>query len=293
MSFKSGFVSIIGKPNVGKSTLLNTLIKEKVAIISPKPQTTRNKIIGILNDDNHQIIFIDTPGIHTSKNKLDEFMQTSINSALSDVDIVLLLIDGSRKITEQDVEMVRKFDRENVMLIITKIDNAKEELLFPQLEVFNSLENIKDVIPISAHKGRNINLLLEKIKSKLTDNVKYFDDDIYTDKSVSFLVSETIREKLLWRLREEVPHGIAVEIIEFKDKENICVISADIICEKKSHKQIIIGKNGSMLKEIGSLSRVDIENLMQKKVLLQLFVKVREEWRDNKTHLKNLGYDEL
>ncbi len=292
MNFKSGFVSIIGKPNVGKSTLLNTLIKEKVSIISPKPQTTRNKIIGILNDEEYQIIFIDTPGIHASKTKLDEFMQTSINSAISDVDIVLFLIDGSKKIYEKDVEMVRKFDKENVMLIITKTDIAKEELLFPQLEVFNSLENIKDIIPISAHKGKNINLLLKKIKSKLNDNIKYYEDDIYTDKPVSFLVSETIREKLLWRLREEVPHGIAVEIIEFREKAEICVISADIICEKKSHKQIIIGKNGSMLKEIGTLSRVDIEELLKKKVLLQLFVKVREEWRDNKTHLKNLGYDE-
>lgn len=293
MKFTSGFVSIIGLPNAGKSTFLNTLLKEKVSIVSPKPQTTRNKILGILNEEHHQIIFIDTPGIHKSKTKLDKFMQSSVNSALDDVDIVLLLIDGSKRVGQEEVELVKSFDHKNVILLITKIDKAQPERLMPQIATFNNLENINDIIPISSFSGKNIDLVLTKIKEKLTDNVKYYDDDIYTDKSISFMVSETIREKLLLRLNQEIPHGVAVEIIEFREKKNAVVISADIICERQNHKQIIIGKNGSKIKDIGTLSRLDIEKLLGKKVFLQLFVKVREEWRDNTTHLKNFGYTDF
>lgn len=293
MSFKSGFVAILGKPNVGKSTLLNTIIKEKVAIVSPKPQTTRNKILGILNEEDCQIIFIDTPGMHKSKNKLDEYMQKSIVSAKKDVDVVVLMIDGSKRFKSDDIELVKSFDKENVktILVVSKIDETTFEKLYPQLTQFNDLKNIKDIIPLSSFKNKNIEVLVEKIKEYLPEGVRYFDEDVYTDKSVKFIASEIIREKMLWLLQDEIPHGIAIDIVEFHEKKNIVEINADIVCEKQSHKQIIIGKNGSKIKEIGIKSRLDIEKLVDKQVDLKLFVKVREDWRDLNNYVKELGYD--
>ncbi len=293
MSFKSGFVAILGKPNVGKSTLLNTIIKEKVAIVSPKPQTTRNKILGILNEEDCQIIFIDTPGMHKSKNKLDEYMQKSIVSAKKDVDVVVLMIDGSKRFRSDDIELVKSFDKENVktILVVSKIDETTFEKLYPQLTQFNDLKNIKDIIPLSSFKNKNIEVLVEKIKQYLPEGVRYFDEDVYTDKSVKFIASEIIREKMLWLLQDEIPHGVAIDIVEFHEKKNIVEIKADIVCEKQSHKQIIIGKSGSKIKEIGIKSRVDIEKLVDKQVDLKLFVKVREDWRDLNNYVKELGYD--
>ena len=293
MSFKSGFVAILGKPNVGKSTLLNTIIGEKVAIVSPKPQTTRNKILGILNEEDCQIIFIDTPGMHKSKNKLDEYMQKSIVSAKKDVDVVVLMIDGSKRFRNEDIELVKSFDKENVntILVVSKIDETTFEKLYPQLTQFNELKNIKEIIPLSSFKNKNIQVLIDKIKEYLPDGVKYFDDDVYTDKSVKFIASEIIREKMLWLLQDEIPHGVAIDIVKFNEKKNIVEISADIVCEKQSHKQIIIGKNGTKIKEIGIKSRLDIEKLVDKQVDLKLFVKVREDWRDLNNYVKELGYD--
>lgn len=293
MGFKSGFVAILGKPNVGKSTLLNTIIGEKVAIVSPKPQTTRNKILGILNEEDCQIIFIDTPGMHKSKNKLDEYMQKSIVSAKKDVDVVVLMIDGSKRFRNEDIELVKSFDKENVntILVVSKIDETTFEKLYPQLTQFNELKNIKDIIPLSSFKNKNIQVLIDKIKEYLPDGVKYFDDDVYTDKSVKFIASEIIREKMLWLLQDEIPHGVAIDIVKFNEKKNIVEISADIVCEKQSHKQIIIGKNGTKIKEIGIKSRLDIEKLVDKQVDLKLFVKVREDWRDLNNYVKELGYD--
>ena len=293
MGFKSGFVAILGKPNVGKSTLLNTIIGEKVAIVSPKPQTTRNKILGILNEEDCQIIFIDTPGMHKSKNKLDEYMQKSIVSAKKDVDVVVLMIDGSKRFRNEDIELVKSFDKENVntILVVSKIDETTFEKLYPQLTQFNELKNIKEIIPLSSFKNKNIQVLIDKIKEYLPDGVKYFDDDVYTDKSVKFIASEIIREKMLWLLQDEIPHGVAIDIVKFNEKKNIVEISADIVCEKQSHKQIIIGKNGTKIKEIGIKSRLDIEKLVDKQVDLKLFVKVREDWRDLNNYVKELGYD--
>ncbi|MBR4745648.1 MAG: GTPase Era [Clostridia bacterium] len=292
MSFKSGFVAILGEPNVGKSTLINTLIKEKVAIVSPKPQTTRDKIIGVYNDQDSQIVFIDTPGMHTSKNKLDEFMSKSIDSAKRGVDVILLVIDGSRKITSSDIEIIKTYDKQKVILVVNKIDLSSFEELYPKLEQFNDLKNIVDIVPLSAKRGDNIQVLIDIIKKYLPSGVKYFDNDVYTDKSVRYIVKEIVREKALWYLQDEVPHGIAVEIVEFTESENLVTIAADIICEKQSHKSIIIGKDGSMLKKIGVAAREDIEKVVNGKVMLKLFVKVREDWRDNNKYIKDLGYEQ-
>ncbi len=291
MSFKSGFVSVVGKANVGKSTLINTLVGEKVAIVSPKPQTTRNKILGILNEEDYQIIFIDTPGMHKAKNKLDEVMDKSIGESMQGVDVLVIVLDGSKKIRPDDVEFVKKYDKSNTILVVSKIDDTTFNKLYPQLAVFNDLKNIKDIIPLSSFNGKNIDVLLEKIKEKLPEGERYFDEDSYTDKSVKFMVSEIIREKMLWKLNDEIPHGVAVEIVSFKEKKEVAVISANIICEKQSHKQIIIGAKGQMLKEIGTKSRLEIEKLLGKRVSLDLFVKVREDWRENGSFVNNLYGD--
>lgn len=290
---KSGFVAILGQANVGKSTLLNAILKEKVSIVSPKPQTTRNKILGILNDEDSQIIFIDTPGIHNSHNKLDEYMNKAINTAKKDVDVLLYVIDGTKKISDTTIETLNKYtkDIENIILVVNKIDDTTYEKLYPELNKCNNLNNVKDIVPVSALKGKNIEELIKVIKSYLSEGVKYFDEDIYTDKSIKFLTAEIIREKALWLLQDELPHGIAIEIVRFEELENICEIDADIVLEKASHKQIVIGKNGSMLKNIGIKSRQDIEKLVGNKVMLKLFVKVREDWRSNSNAIKSLGYN--
>ncbi len=289
-TFKSGFVAIIGEANVGKSTLLNRILGEKVAIVSPKPQTTRNKIIGILNEDDCQIIFIDTPGMHKSKNKLDDFMKKNIERAQSGVDVTILVLDGLKQFTQERLDFVKSYDKKNTILVVNKIDETSFEKLYPKLAIFNELKNIKDIVPISAKKGKNVDKLVEIIKSYLSSNIKYFPDDIYTDKSERFLASETIREKALYYLQDEIPHGIAVNILSFKETDDLCTIDADIVCEKNTHKQIIIGKNGEMLQLIGTKSREEIEKIVNKKVMLKLYVKVRENWRNNDLYIKDLGY---
>ncbi len=289
--FKSGFVTIIGEPNVGKSTLLNSILKEKVAIVSPKPQTTRNKIIGILNEDDCQVIFIDTPGIHKSKNKLDEYMQDTTEHALQGVDLVLLVLDATKPFRAKDLELVKQYDKDNTILVINKVDESKYEKLYPKIAIFNDLKNIKDIIPLSAKKGINVDVLVEIIKKHLAPGVKYFLNGEFTDKSERFLVSEAIREKVLLLMQDEIPHGIAVDIIEYKENPRLYTISADLICERASHKKMLIGKDGEMLKKIGQLSREEIEKIVGTKVMLKLFVKVRENWRNNKNYVSDFGYD--
>lgn len=290
---KSGFVAILGEPNVGKSTLLNSILKEKVSIVSPKPQTTRNKILGIYNDEESQIVFIDTPGIHNSKNKLDDYMSKAITTAKSDVDVILYVIDGSKKITEKTLDNLNKYtNNANVILVVNKIDDTTYVKLYPELTKCNTLQNIKDIVPVSALKSKNLEELIKVIKSYLHEDIKYFDDDVYTDKSIKFLVGEIIREKTLWLLQDELPHGIAIEIARFDESNQIVEIDADIILEKASHKSIVIGKNGAMLKSIGTKSRLDIEKLLDRKVMLKLFVKVREDWRNSASTVKSLGYSQ-
>lgn len=289
---KSGFVTILGKPNVGKSTLLNKILGEKVAIVSPKPQTTRNKILGILNEPDYQIIFIDTPGRHNIKNKLDKYMDTEIEQAKKDVDIVLLVIDGSKRITDADYEFVESFERsqQKVIVVVNKIDATSFEKLYPQLVRFNEMKFVLDIIPISAKNGKNVDDLVKVIKDNLVSDIRYYDEDIYTDKSIRFMVSEIIREKALLYLQDEIPHGVAVDIVEYKEDGKKVIIDADIICERDTHKPIILGRGGEMIKKIGTEARLDIEKLVDNKVFLNLFVKVRDNWRNNNNQISNLGY---
>ena len=292
MDFKSGFVAILGKPNAGKSTLINALVGEKVSIVSPKPQTTRNNIIGILNKPNLQIVFTDTPGIHNGNNKLDAYMEKSINQAKQGVDAVLLCVDGSKRIGQREIDFITSFKgTKNLFLIITKTDLTNFEKLYPTLSELNKLDFVKDIIPVSSLKGRNIDVLVGELEKCLTSDIKYFDDDAYTDKSVRFMISEIIREKTLWLLQDEIPHGLAVEIESYKEDGKKVIIDATIICEKASHKQIIIGANGSKIKEIGTKARQDIESLVDAKVFLSIFVKVKEGWKDKSNYVADLGYD--
>ena len=289
---KSGFVAILGEPNVGKSTLLNAILDEKVSIVSPKPQTTRNKILGIYNDDDGQIVFIDTPGIHKAKNKLDEYMSKAITTAKTDVDVILYVIDATKKITDKTIENLNKYSQDaNVILVVNKMDDTTYEKIYPELTKCNSLSSIKDIVPVSAKKTKNLDELIKVIKTYLHEDVKYFDDDIYTDQSIKQMVAEIIREKALWLLQDELPHGIAIEIARFDENAPITEIDADIILEKASHKSIVIGKNGSMLKNIGTKARQDIEKLLGAQVMLKLFVKIREDWRNSTSTVKSLGYN--
>ncbi len=289
---KSGFVTIVGKPNVGKSTLINSIVGQKISISSPKPQTTRNKITGIYNDKDSQIVFVDTPGFLNPKSKLDEYMKKSIDSATLGIDALIILLDGTR-ITDKDFELVEHYSNIKVpiFVVINKKDIATYEKVYPKLARFSEMKFIDSFFSVSARTGENVTNLIDAIKAKLSEGIVYYDTDMVTDKSERFLVSEIIREKALLLLQDEIPHGIAVDIVKFEELKKIINIDSEIIVSKENHKQIVIGKGGSMLKEIGSRARVDIENMLQKKVNLQIFVKVREKWQDNATSLREFGYD--
>lgn len=290
--FKSGFISIIGKANVGKSTLLNSLVNQKVSITSPKPQTTRNKINGIVTTKDYQLVFTDTPGIHKSKNKLDSYMDDSIKASLEGIDVILYMLDALKPFDKEDLEMIEKYAQNTpVIVVVSKIDKTSFEKLYPKLQTLNSLKNVKDIIPISSFRRKNLDILLESILKYISEGEKFYGDDEVTDVSLRFLCSEIIREKALLFLQQEVPHGLAVVIDTFNEGENLLKISASIFCEKPAHKMIIIGKNGEMLKKIGSSSRQEIERLSQSKVFLELWVKVKENWRSSDVMINNLGYN--
>ncbi len=292
MNFKSGFVTILGKPNVGKSTLLNKLLRQKVSIVSPKAQTTRNKITGILNNKDYQIVFTDTPGIHKSKNELDAFMQKSIDVAKKDVDIILYLIDATKKLDSDEIKEIEKYAQKSTLILaVNKTDDIKYEKLFEYLAKLNTINGVKEILPISAVKGTNLDELLNVLLKNLQDGPKYFDDTQITDVSEKFLASEIIREKALWLIQEEIPHGIAVQIDVFDEEENLNKISATIFVEKESHKKIVIGNSGSMLKKIGEAARKEIEHVLNKKAFLELWVKVKQNWRDSDILVNNLGYN--
>ena len=299
MHFKSGFVTIIGRPNVGKSTLLNGIIGEKIAIMSSKPQTTRHKITGVYNDDDSQIIFVDTPGIHRPKNKLGDYMVTSAKSAVDDVDVVILMVDHSTKIGPGDEYLLEFIEaaKVDVILAINKVDLISPDAFKLIFEAYSEFSFIKKVIGLSAVNGKGIPELLKAIKEDLPEGPAFYPTDHMTDQTERTIVGEIVREKVLMYIDDEIPHGVAVEVQSMKqrtNKDNIQIydIEVDIICEKTSHKGIIIGKEGRKLKGIGKSARQDIETLLQTKVNLQLFVKVREGWRDNTNFLKNLGYKE-
>jgi GTP-binding protein Era len=295
MSFKSGFVTIVGRPNVGKSTLINQLIGEKISIVSSKPQTTRNTIRTIINQEDCQIIFIDTPGIHKPKNKLGEYMVNVAQGTINEVDAVLFLVEatddepgtGDRYIAEQ-----LKKSKTNVLLIINKIDLINKEDLLKVIENFSKLMDFSTVIPVSALNNEGTDIVINEIKKMLPEGPKYFDDDVYTDQPERVIAAELIREKILNNIEQEIPHGVGVEVLTFRERDNkdLLDIEANIFCEKESHKGILIGKKGSMLKKIGTEARTEIENLMGMKVNLQLWVKVRQDWRNKDNMLKTLGY---
>jgi len=294
--FRCGTVSIVGRPNVGKSSLINAIIREKVSIVSPKPQTTRNNIVGIYNDKDSQIVFIDTPGIFNSDSHLGSFMNKSVNAISHDSDVVIVMIDGSKNELGSQLSLVNKFKEvDNVILVISKTDLTTFEKLYPELAKCNEVNFIKDIIPISSHKNRNIDVLINSIKKLLPiidRSEVMFETDIYTTKSVKFIASEIIREKMLWLLQDEIPHGVAVYISNWNDDGNIVEINADIICDKDNHKQIIIGKSGKMVKDIGTRARIDIEKMLDCKVNLKLFVKVKSNWKNNLSILDQIGYND-
>lgn len=291
--FKSGFVTIIGRPNVGKSTLINEIMGEKLSIVSNKPQTTRNNIQTILNGENFQLIFVDTPGIHKPKHKLGEYMVKMAKDSFKEVDLVLF-------ITTPDIELGRgdKFILEQlkeagapVFLVLNKIDENTQERVAESLKNYSAELDFAEIIPISALKGKNVDKLKDLMVEYMPEGPKYYPEDALTDVNEKFIVAEIIREKALRLLSEEVPHGIAVDIRTMKREENgLYKISGDILCEKDSHKGIIIGKKGAMLKKISTYAREDIEKFLGEKVFLELWVKVRKEWRDSSNLLKDLGY---
>ena len=294
--FKSGFVSIVGRPNVGKSTLMNNVVGEKIAIMSDKPQTTRNTIQAVYTDEEAQVVFLDTPGIHKPKNKLGEFMVKSATDAFKNVDLVLFVVDESKKIGPGDSKIIDdlKNIKTPVVLVLNKIDQLNEEELFDLMKMYNAEGVFEQIVPISALKGRNINELLKVIKSHLEEGPQYFPDYMITDQPERVLVSELIREKVLHYIHDEVPHGVAVEIERMKSRKDkeIVDISAVIYCERDSHKGIIIGKNGRKLKGIGKSARADIELLLGSQANLQLWVKVKENWRNLQNYVSNFGYTE-
>ncbi|HBB29009.1 MAG TPA: GTPase Era [Clostridiales bacterium] len=295
--FKSGFVTIIGRPNVGKSTLMNNMIGEKISIMSDKPQTTRNKIQTVYTDEEAQIIFLDTPGIHKPKNHLGEFMNNEVDDALDEMDLVIMITDECSKIGPGDeyiLEKVRGMNS-NKILVINKIDKHSKESMMEISKQFEEYGIFDDILLISALNDIGVKGLIKKIKEYLNEGPMYFPEDYLTDRPEKFVVAEIIREKALMYLQDEVPHGIAVEIEKMKERKdkNLMDIRATIICEKKSHKSIVIGENGRKIKGIGKSARKDIEKLLDCQVFLDLWVKVSPDWRDNNNLLKSLGYDKV
>ncbi|MDD4290901.1 MAG: GTPase Era [Clostridia bacterium] len=292
---KSGFIAIVGRANAGKSTLLNCLIEQKVSIVSPKPQTTRNRVLGIWTEDDYQMVFVDTPGIFNPKNKLGDYMLKSIDNATKDVDCILAVIDGHDGIDEKELDVAIKYVSTGipVVAVVTKQDISQKETLINELAKLNAIEGLQSVWVVSAHKNKNVKELREELKKYLKDDVMYFEKDDVTDKSQRFMVCEIIREKILLGTDEEIPHGIGVELnkMEYNPKRDIWSIDANIIIEKASHKPIILGKHGAKIKEIGSYARQSMEKLLGTRVFLQLWVKIKPDWRNSDFMLKEIGYD--
>ena len=292
---RSGFAVIVGRPNVGKSTLMNALIGQKIAITSPKPQTTRNKIRTVYTSDKGQIVFLDTPGvIEKAKNRLGEYMQQVSSGSLADADVILYLVEPSSFVGEGDRNIIARLKgiRTPVLLVISKADTVRKEELLPVIEAYRKMADFQEIIPVSALKNTNLDELIDTVYRYLPEGPAFFDDDTVTDQPVRQIVAEIIREKSLQLLRDEIPHGIAVTIEQMQERKdgNLTDIEASIICERESHKGITIGKNGEMLKKIGTAARYEIEDMIGGRVNLQLWVKVRKDWRDSDTLLKNFGY---
>ena len=292
---KSGFVTLIGRPNVGKSTLMNRLIGQKIAITSHKPQTTRNRIQTVYTSQEGQIVFVDTPGIHKAKNKLGEYMVSVAERTLREVDVILWLVEPSDFVGPGDRHIAERLKKVNtpVILVINKTDTVKKEELLPFIDTYRKIHDFDEIVPVSALKGDNTEVLIQQIFKYLPYGPSFFDEDTVTDQPMRQIAAELIREKALRCLDEEIPHGIAVSIESMKTRSGgkVTDIEAVIICEKDSHKGIIIGKQGAMLKKIGSAARYEIEQQLEHKVNLQLWVKVKKDWRDSDSLIKNFGYN--
>ncbi len=291
---KSGFVSVVGRTNAGKSTLVNRLIGEKIAIVSNKPQTTRYRIMGVLNEKDCQIIFTDTPGLHRAKTRLGDYMNAQATDAMEDTDVVLLVIEPVANVGHAEQKLISSLKAMGIpaILVINKIDTVPKEKILEIMELYAKEFDFDAIIPISARKRDGISVLKAEIEKYMQEGPMFFPEDMVTDSPVRQRMAEIIREKLLWSLDKEVPHGIAIEISQLKETQALLIIHAVIYCEKASHKGIIIGKNGELLKKIGTSSRQEIEKLMDKKVHLDLWVKIKEGWRDNNALLKNFGFAE-
>lgn len=292
--YKSGFVTLIGRPNVGKSTLMNYLIGQKIAITSNKPQTTRNRIQTVLTTEEGQVVFVDTPGIHKAKNKLGEYMVNVAERTLNEVDVVMWLVEPTTFIGagEQHIASQLKKVQTPVILVINKIDSVKPEEVLASISAYKDLYEFAEIVPVSARNGNNTEELLKVIMKYLQYGPQFYDEDTVTDQPERQIVAEIIREKALHSLNEEIPHGIAVAIDQMKMRNKVMHIDATIICERDSHKGIIIGKQGNMLKKIGSTARFEIERMLECKVNLKLWVKVKKDWRDSEFLMKNFGYRE-
>ena len=290
---KAGFASIIGRPNVGKSTLMNRIIGQKIAITSNKPQTTRNRIQTVYTSDEGQIVFLDTPGIHKSKNKLGDYMVKVATTTLTEVDVVLWLVEPTTYIGagEQHIVEQLKKCKTPVILVINKVDTVKKEEILAVIDTYRKELDFVEIVPVSARKGDNVDTLISCIMKYLPYVMPFYDEDTVTDQPERQIVAELIREKALRSLSDEIPHGVAVAIDSMKFEKKVCKIDATIVCERDSHKGIIIGKQGAMLKKIGSLARPEIEDMLEMKVFLQLWVKVKKDWRDSDFLLKNFGYN--
>ncbi|MBQ6686985.1 MAG: GTPase Era [Bacilli bacterium] len=289
---RSGFVSLIGRPNVGKSTLINALVDQKIAITSDKAQTTRNIIQGIYNEPDYQIVFIDTPGIHKPSSKLGRALNKQSYSFMKEVDAVLFVIDAAQGIGKGDRFIMENLEKSKlpVILVINKIDKISDEALLYTINEYKDVFPFADIVPVSALKKDNIERLIKVIKKYLKDEVKYFEDDLVTSNSIRFMVGEIVREKLLNVTIEEVPHSLTCQCVSYNEKKDIVHINVDIIVDRDSIKKIVIGKNGDRLKQIGSLARKEIEELVDKKVYLELFVKTVKNWKDKESYLNELGF---
>lgn len=292
---RSGTVAVVGRANAGKSTLINVLVGEKVAIVSPKPQTTRDRILGIKNGEDYQIVFEDTPGIYKASSLLNERMQKSAEVASRDVDLVLYLIDIHAGVKDEEIENLKKYATGKVplILVLTKTDIMPKENIPLMVEKFGDVEGIDKIVTVSARRGKNLNKLTEEILKRLPEGGPIYTEDIISDRSEKFMISEIMREKILLKYDKEIPHGIAIVINTFeKQKNGVYDINLDIVCEKQNHKAILIGKQGQSLKEVSSFARQSMEKFLGAKVFLTVYVKVKEDWRNNPSRLKEYGYSD-
>lgn len=293
---KSGYIAVIGRANAGKSTLINVMVGEKVSIVSPKPQTTRDRILGVLTEDDYQIVFVDTPGIYKARNALTDMMMRTTETSAKSVDYILYVVDGHEGIVEEDFELMRKYKALGIPMAVayTKIDIMPKENIPLDMAKFADAELDLDVFPVSARKGKNVRELKAFLASKMPEGEKVFQEDVVSDKSERFMLAEIMREKILLKFDKEIPHGVAIVINTFaKNERGVYEVNLDIVCERPNHKAILIGKQGKAIKEVSSFARQDMEKFLDGKVFLTTYVKVKEEWRDRPALLKEYGYEDL